>query len=53
MLMCFFVLQDDIIIDWSQLHFGMKERDPLGLVPFYGKENPHSKCDSHQKIEIS
>ncbi|KAG8995501.1 hypothetical protein FRB94_009121 [Tulasnella sp. JGI-2019a] len=31
----------DVIIDFSTLHFGMKERDPLEHVSFYGKGNPN------------
>ncbi|KAG8865395.1 hypothetical protein FRB96_000285 [Tulasnella sp. 330] len=30
---------DDVIIDFSTLHFGMKDSDPLEHVSFYGKGN--------------
>lgn len=40
----YYSIQGDVIIDFSPLHFGMKEKDPLEHVPFYSKENPNGKC---------
>lgn len=37
------VKECDIIINWSYLHFGMKERDPMEQVLFYGKGNANSE----------
>ncbi|KAG8905761.1 hypothetical protein FRB99_008334 [Tulasnella sp. 403] len=31
--------ENDVIIDFCMLHFGMKEKDPLEYVGFYGKES--------------
>lgn len=33
----------DIILDWATLHFGMKDRDPMQLVQFYGKHSRNSE----------
>ena len=35
--------EEDIIVDFSVLHHGMKEKDPLSLVRCYAKEN--KKCE--------
>ncbi|KAG8968881.1 hypothetical protein FRC03_005754 [Tulasnella sp. 419] len=32
--------EEEVIIDFSVLHFGMKDKDPLQLVQFYGKHKP-------------
>ena len=37
------VTDSDVIIDWSYLHFGMKERDPIEQVLFYGKGSANSE----------
>jgi len=37
------VREDDVIIDWSYLHFGMKELDPIEQVKFYGKGSANSE----------
>ncbi|KAG8930411.1 hypothetical protein FRC02_004243 [Tulasnella sp. 418] len=35
------VTEKDVIVDFCLLHYGMKEKDPLGLVPCYGKNDPY------------
>ncbi|KAL5488449.1 hypothetical protein ACEPAI_6567 [Sanghuangporus weigelae] len=30
---------EDVIVDFSTLHFGMKEKNPIDFVRFYGKHN--------------
>lgn len=35
---------DDVIVDFSALHMGMKDRNPMELVHFYSKNAPNSKC---------
>ncbi|KIM32352.1 hypothetical protein M408DRAFT_326950 [Serendipita vermifera MAFF 305830] len=35
------VTADDIIVDWSFVHFGMKDKNPVELVLFYGKHKPN------------
>jgi hypothetical protein len=37
------VRDNDVIIDWSYLHFGMRERDPIEQVLFYGKGSANSE----------
>jgi len=37
------VRDSDVIIDWSYLHFGMRERDPMEQVLFYGKGSANSE----------
>lgn len=37
------VRECDVIIDWSYLHFGMKQRDPIEQVLFYGKGSANSE----------
>jgi hypothetical protein len=34
---------DDVIIDFCTMHYGMKEENPLKYVKFYSKRNPQSK----------
>lgn len=34
---------DDVIADISMLHYGMKEKNPLNFVKFYGKYNIHGR----------
>ena len=31
------VHEEDVIVDWSSLHMGMKDKNPMKLVRFYGK----------------
>lgn len=33
--------KDDVIVDFSLMHYGMKERNPLDFVKFYSKRNPN------------
>jgi hypothetical protein len=37
------VRDSDVIIDWSYLHYGMKERDPIEQMLFYGKGSANSE----------
>jgi deoxynucleoside triphosphate triphosphohydrolase SAMHD1 len=37
------VKESDVIINWGYLHFGMKERDPMEQVLFYGKGSANSE----------
>lgn len=32
---------NDIIVDFSLMHYGMKEKNPLDFVKFYSKRNPN------------
>jgi deoxynucleoside triphosphate triphosphohydrolase SAMHD1 len=32
---------EDIIVDWSTLHMGLKEKDPMQYVKFYSKQQPN------------
>jgi hypothetical protein len=34
---------NDVIVDWSMLHMGMKDRDPMQLVRLYSKHKPNSE----------
>ncbi|KAG8956591.1 hypothetical protein FRC04_000069 [Tulasnella sp. 424] len=38
--------EDDVIVDWSVLHYGMKEKDPLENVNFWSKTHPNMKQQS-------
>lgn len=33
---------EDVIVDFSALHMGMKEKNPMERVRFYSKHNPNS-----------
>lgn len=33
---------DDVIVDFSLMHYGMKEKNPLDFVKFYSKQKPNS-----------
>lgn len=33
--------KDDVIVDFSLLHYGMKDKNPLDFVKFYSKRNPN------------
>lgn len=33
--------EDDVIVDFSLMHYGMKEKNPLDFVKFYSKRNPN------------
>jgi len=37
------VTDSDVIIDWSYLHYGMREQDPIEQVLFYGKGSANSE----------
>lgn len=37
------VRDSDVIIDWTYLHYGMREQDPIEQVLFYGKGNANSE----------
>ena len=41
------ITDSDVIIDWSYLHFGMKERDPIEQVLFYGKGSANSELSEY------
>jgi hypothetical protein len=32
--------KDDVIVDFSLMHYGMKEKNPLDFVKFYSKRSP-------------
>lgn len=32
----------DVIVDFSSMHYGMKDKNPLDFVKFYSKRNPNS-----------
>lgn len=36
------LVEDDIIVDLSTMHYGMKEQNPLKYVKFYSKRDPTS-----------
>jgi hypothetical protein len=35
--------KDDVVVDFSLMHYGMKERNPLDFIKFYSKRNPNRK----------
>lgn len=35
--------EDDVIVDFSVLHFGQKEKNPLDSIKFYSKHSPNSR----------
>jgi hypothetical protein len=37
--------EDDVIVDFSMMHYGMKEKNPLAYVKFYSKRNISSYVD--------
>ncbi|KAI3605683.1 sam domain and hd domain-containing protein 1 [Moniliophthora roreri] len=43
---------DDVIVEFTTLHHGMKERNPLDFVKFYSKMNPN-KCRNAQPGDYS
>lgn len=40
---------DDVIVDFSALHMGMKDRNPMELVHFYSKNTPKSTYRSLER----
>ena len=34
---------DDVVVDFSLMHYGMKEKNPLDFVKFYSKQKPNSE----------
>ena len=34
----------DVIVDFSTMHYGMKEKNPLDFVKFYSKRSPNGMC---------
>lgn len=36
--------ESDVIVDFSTMHYGMKEENPLKYVKFYSKRSPTSTC---------
>ncbi|KAF7776488.1 hypothetical protein Agabi119p4_4881 [Agaricus bisporus var. burnettii] len=46
------LVEDDIIVDLSTMHYGMKEQNPLKYVKFYSKRDPTS-CRSAEKGDYS
>lgn len=47
------VVPVDIIVDWTFVHFGMKDKNPVDLVLFYGKHNPdeafHARAEEYSR----
>ncbi|KAJ7636745.1 hypothetical protein FB45DRAFT_788822 [Roridomyces roridus] len=43
---------DSVIVDFTTMHYGMKEKNPLDFVKFYSKHNPN-KCARAQKNDYS
>ena len=39
--------ESDIIVNYSQMHFGMKEKNPLDFVRFYSKHDPNRRLSSY------
>jgi deoxynucleoside triphosphate triphosphohydrolase SAMHD1 len=39
--------KDDVIADFSLIHYGMKEKNPLDFVKFYSKRNPNREYFLH------
>lgn len=42
--------EDDVIVDFSTMHYGMKEKNPLAYVKFYSKRNPSSYVDIVRRL---
>lgn len=40
------VSPEDIIVDWTFLHMGMKEQDPMKLVRFFQKQKPNGRIST-------
>jgi len=36
--------EDDVIVDFCTMHYGMKDLNPLRFVKFYSKQDPLSRC---------
>lgn len=34
----------DVVVDFSLMHYGMKEKNPLDFVKFYSKSNQNRAC---------
>ncbi|KZT13237.1 HD-domain/PDEase-like protein [Laetiporus sulphureus 93-53] len=43
---------DHVIVDFSKMHYGMQDKNPLDSVKFYSKRHPN-KCQSAQPGDIS
>ncbi|KAF8994577.1 hypothetical protein BDQ17DRAFT_1251557 [Cyathus striatus] len=44
--------EEDVIVDFSTMHYGMKEKNPLEFVSFYSKRNPN-KCAKANRGDYS
>lgn len=38
---------NDVIVDFSTMHYGMKERNPLDSIEFYSKRRPNCKYEGY------
>jgi hypothetical protein len=36
------ITSNDVIVDFSTMHYGMKDKNPLDSVEFYSKRHPNS-----------
>ena len=39
--------ESDILVNFAQMHFGMKEKNPLDFVRFYSKHDPNRRFSSY------
>jgi hypothetical protein len=39
--------ESDIVVSFSLMHFGMKEKNPLDFVRFYSKHDPNRRLSSY------
>ncbi|KAL5636735.1 hypothetical protein ACGC1H_000640 [Rhizoctonia solani] len=46
------LVAEDIAIDMTLIHLGMKDKRPVDLVKFYGKRNPNGKCLNGHSVLI-
>ena len=36
--------ENDVIVDVADMHYGMKDKNPMDSVKFYSKHNPNREC---------
>ncbi|KZP19123.1 HD-domain/PDEase-like protein [Athelia psychrophila] len=46
------ITADDVIVDLTTMHYGMKEKNPLDFINFYSKSMPN-KCTSVKEGDVS
>ena len=44
--------ETDIVVSFSTMHFGMKEKNPLDFVRFYSKHDPNRRLSSYTNFHL-